>query len=131
MVGRYVPAQEQARQELRAPGAAAAGSSHSRAETAGYLVPTDQAESGGSFAGSATTQVPAKATAGGVQGLGYNNANTATVTLVRDLLAGAFEGREALKTAPRRSDMQVAARNLAQRGIVAMARVRGRRRART
>lgn len=92
-----------------------------RVEVAAYRVPTEQPESDGTFAWGATTLVLVRIRAGGREGLGYGYADTATATLVRDLLAGLLGQRDALQTAARFTEMQVAVRNLGQRGIAAMA----------
>lgn len=92
-----------------------------RVEVAAYRVPTEQPESDGTFAWGATTLVLVRIRAGGREGLGYGYADTATATLVRDLLAGLLGQRHALQTAARFTEMQVAVRNLGQRGIAAMA----------
>jgi L-alanine-DL-glutamate epimerase-like enolase superfamily enzyme len=86
-----------------------------------YRVPTASPESDGTLAWDATTLVLVRVNAGGCDGVGYSYADSATATLVRDLLAGTIEGRDALQTAARWAEMVAAVRNLGARGIAAMA----------
>jgi L-alanine-DL-glutamate epimerase-like enolase superfamily enzyme len=92
-----------------------------RVQARAYRVPTEAPESDGTHAWSATTLVVVHVEAGGDAGLGYTYADTAAATLVRDVLAGAVEGRDALQTAARWADMRAALRNLGACGIGAMA----------
>lgn len=88
---------------------------------AALRIPTEQPESDGTHAWDATVLVLVRVVAAGREGLGWTYADTAAATLVRDVLAGVLEGRDALQTAARWGDMQAAVRNLGQRGISAMA----------
>lgn len=86
-----------------------------------YRVPTDAPESDGTLAWSATTLVLVRIGAGGREGIGYTYADVATAAFVRDILVPVLEGRDALQTAARWSDMVHAVRNLGRRGVAAMA----------
>ncbi|MGH9109551.1 MAG: enolase C-terminal domain-like protein [Acidimicrobiales bacterium] len=86
-----------------------------------YTVPTDQPESDGTMAWDSTTIVVVEARSGGVTGLGYTYADTATATLVRDRLAPIAEGRDALAVAACWDAMVRAIRNLGRPGIASMA----------
>lgn len=92
-----------------------------RVEGTAYRVPTDQPESDGTLSWESTTLVLVRVAAGGEQGLGYTYADTATATLVRDLLAGTLIGHDALQTGACWRDMVAAVRNLGHRGIAALA----------
>ena len=59
-----------------------------RLDVSTYIIPTDFPESDGTLAWDETTLVLVEPTAGGVRGLGYTYADTATARLIKDLLAG-------------------------------------------
>lgn len=86
-----------------------------------YTIPTDAPESDGTLAWDATTLVLAHVDAGGLRGIGYTYADTATAVLIRDKLAPLLHGRDALETGARWQDMVRAIRNLGRPGICAMA----------
>jgi len=86
-----------------------------------YTVPTDQPESDGTLEWTATTLVLVEIRGGGRSGLGYSYADTATATLIRDLLAPLLAGRDALSIPARWEDMRHAIRNLGRPGIASMA----------
>ena len=86
-----------------------------------YTIPTDAPESDGTHEWRTTTLVLVELTAGGVRGLGYTYADTATATLVRDLLAGVVIGRDAMDVSAAWAAMRRAIRNLGRPGIVSMA----------
>ena len=90
-------------------------------EVSAYKVPTDAPESDGTYEWDKTTLVVVEATAGGTTGLGYSYADTATATLVRDLLAGVIKGRDAMGVAGAGAAMVAAIRNLGRPGIASMA----------
>ena len=86
-----------------------------------YKVPTDAPESDGTIAWEHTTLVLVEAAAGGVTGLGYSYADTATAALVRDALAGVVRGRDAMGVPGAWSAMVDAIRNLGRPGVASMA----------
>ena len=86
-----------------------------------YRIPTDFPEADGTFAWDSTTLVVVEATAGGVSGLGYTYADTATAKLIHDLLADIVVGHDALSVSSAWTAMIRAIRNLGRPGIVAMA----------
>ena len=90
-------------------------------EVRAYQVPTDAAESDGTYEWRATTLVVVEITAGGTSGLGYTYADTATATLIRDLLEQVVRGRDAMNVAGAWSAMAAAIRNLGRPGIASMA----------
>ena len=90
-------------------------------EVAAYTIPTDAPESDGTLAWDSTTLVLVQVHAGGVSGIGYSYADTATAVLVHDKLAPLLRGRDALATNARWHDMAVAIRNLGRPGIASMA----------
>lgn len=90
-------------------------------QASAFRVPTDAPESDGTFAWDGTTLVLVRVEAAGREGIGYSYADTATAVLVRDTLAPAIQGRDALQTGARWADMAAAVRNLGRRGIAAMA----------
>jgi L-alanine-DL-glutamate epimerase-like enolase superfamily enzyme len=61
------------------------------------------------------------ARSGGVTGVGYSYADTATATLIHDHLAGVVRGRDAFSTEGCWAAMIHSVRNLGRRGIAAMA----------
>jgi len=92
-----------------------------RLEVSAYIVPTDLPESDGTFAWDKTTLVLVEPTAGGIRGLGYTYADTATARLIEDLLAGVVLGHDAMAVAGTWAAMMHAIRNLGRPGIVSMA----------
>ena len=62
-----------------------------------------------------------EATAGGITGLGYTYADTATATLIRDMLAKTVQGRKAVDVPGCWEAMVRAIRNLGRPGIASMA----------
>ena len=90
-------------------------------EVRAYQVPTDAPESDGTYEWRATTLVVVEITAGGTSGLGYTYADTATETLIHDLLAPVVRGRNAMNVAGAWSAMVAAIRNLGRPGIASMA----------
>lgn len=92
-----------------------------RIEAAAYRVPTDAAESDGTYAWDSTTLVLVRTHAGGQEGIGYTYADTATATLVRDKLAEVLRGCDAFAIATAWEAMLAAVRNLGRPGICSMA----------
>lgn len=92
-----------------------------RVAVTAYTIPTDAPESDGTLQWNATTMVLVEVSAGGHTGLGFSYADTATATLIRDLLAPLLIGRGAWAIAARWEDMRQAIRNLGRPGIASMA----------
>jgi L-alanine-DL-glutamate epimerase-like enolase superfamily enzyme len=90
-------------------------------EVTAYAIPTDAPESDGTLAWDSTTLVVAQLKGGGRRGLGYTYADTATARLIADKLAPLLQGRDALATGARWSEMVGAIRNLGRPGIASMA----------
>ncbi len=110
-------------------------------KVAAYRIPTDAPEADGTYAWNSTTLVLVEARAGtghitpgagtsGVSeqgasapavGLGYTYADTATATLIRDLLAHVVQGRGAMDVPGCWNAMVHAIRNLGRPGIASMA----------
>jgi L-alanine-DL-glutamate epimerase-like enolase superfamily enzyme len=86
-----------------------------------YKIPTDFPESDGTYAWDHTTLVLVEATAGGMIGLGYTYADTATATLIRDMLAHTVKGRKVVDVPGCWEAMVHAIRNLGRPGIASMA----------
>lgn len=92
-----------------------------RIEVSAYKVPTDHPEADGTYAWDSTTIVIVHAHAVGKEGLGYTYADVATATLIKSLLAGVVEGRDAWAIDGAWHAMVHAIRNLGRPGIVSMA----------
>jgi L-alanine-DL-glutamate epimerase-like enolase superfamily enzyme len=92
-----------------------------RIDASAYRVPTDAPESDGTFAWQLTTLVVVHAEAAGHRGLGYTYADVATAGLVRDSLAGAVTGRDALGVPGAWAAMVAAIRNLGRPGVASTA----------
>src|SRR6185437_16955722 len=88
---------------------------------AAYIIPTDFPEADGTYAWDSTTLVVVEATAGGVRGLGYTYADTATARLIADMLAAVVTGRNAMDVPGCWTAMVHAIRNLGRPGIASMA----------
>lgn len=86
-----------------------------------YRIPTDAPEADGTFAWNATTLVLVEAAAGGTRGIGYTYADTATGTLIKDMLAHTVQGRNAMDVPGCWASMVHAIRNLGRPGISSMA----------
>ncbi len=84
-------------------------------------MPTDLPESDGTLEWNSTTLVLVQASAGDKVGLGYTYADTATATLIRDLLCGVVKGRDAMSPAAIWNVMVSRIRNLGRPGIASMA----------
>jgi L-alanine-DL-glutamate epimerase-like enolase superfamily enzyme len=92
-----------------------------RVEVSTYSVPTDFPESDGTLEWQRTTLVLVEAFAGQERGLGYTYADSATATLVRDLLAEEVNGADAMAPTAAYMSMWRRARNLGRPGICSMA----------
>lgn len=84
-------------------------------------MPTDFPEADGTLEWTSTTLVLVHSYAGGKYGLGYTYADTATATLIRDLLSRVVKGQDAMAPASSWNTMLSSTRNLGRPGIVAMA----------
>jgi L-alanine-DL-glutamate epimerase-like enolase superfamily enzyme len=102
-------------------GARALAATIDRIDVSAYAVPTDSPESDGTYEWEKTTLVLVEASAGGVTGLGYSYADTATAALARDLLAEVVRGRDAMGVPGAWSAMVAAIRNLGRPGVTSMA----------
>lgn len=92
-----------------------------RSTVASYIVPTDRPEADGTLEWTSTTIVVVQIEAGGVTGLGYGYADTATARLIADRLAAVIHEREAMDVAGAWLAMVRAIRNLGRPGIASMA----------
>jgi L-alanine-DL-glutamate epimerase-like enolase superfamily enzyme len=86
-----------------------------------YTVPTEEAESDGTFTWTETTVVVAEPHAGGQTGLGFTHATGACATLIRDLLAEVVVGADPMDVPRIWADMVAAIRNLGRPGVASMA----------
>jgi L-alanine-DL-glutamate epimerase-like enolase superfamily enzyme len=86
-----------------------------------YTVPTDAPESDGTLEWDSTTLILVRASAGNQLGIGYTYADNSTAYLIRDLLAKAVEGHDAMAVAANWEVMVRRTRNLGRPGIVSMA----------
>jgi len=99
-----------------------AGGSHAQhpitaVESAAYTVPTDKPESDGTFEWSSTTIVIAEVTAGGVTGMGYTYSSPAAAAVIREDLASAVTGCDAMIISTAWDRMVHAVRNIGRPGI--------------
>jgi L-alanine-DL-glutamate epimerase-like enolase superfamily enzyme len=92
-----------------------------RLETSVYRITTDCPESDGTLEWDSTTLVLVQASAANESGLGYTYADTATATLIRDVLSKVVEGRDALAVSECWRGMVERIRNLGRPGIASMA----------
>jgi L-alanine-DL-glutamate epimerase-like enolase superfamily enzyme len=92
-----------------------------RLEVSVYRLPTDYPESDGTAAWDATTIVLVEAHAGERVGLGYTYGDAATGALIRNTLASAIEGSDALAVAANWQALGRACRNLGRPGLASMA----------
>jgi L-alanine-DL-glutamate epimerase-like enolase superfamily enzyme len=92
-----------------------------KARASAYEVPTDAPESDGTLEWNSTTLVLVEIEAGGQHGIGYSYADKATQVLIRDVLADAIEGRDAMDIPGVWWAMAAAVRNMGRRGVASMA----------
>jgi L-alanine-DL-glutamate epimerase-like enolase superfamily enzyme len=92
-----------------------------RIEVSVYTVPTDMPESDGTLSWNSTTIVLVSVSAENQTGLGYTYADTATASLIHDLLAKEIEGHDAMAVEANWDAMVRRTRNLGRPGIVSMA----------
>lgn len=90
-------------------------------EVEAFTIPTDFPESDGTLEWNSTTLVLARVFAGGRFGLGYTYADTATATLIKDLLSKVVVASDALAPQASWTAMCSHTRNLGRPGIVSMA----------
>jgi L-alanine-DL-glutamate epimerase-like enolase superfamily enzyme len=86
-----------------------------------YRIPTDFPESDGTLEWNSTTLVVVRAHAGNEIGVGYTYADTATASVVHNLLADVVERRDAMAVGACWNAMVGRTRNLGRPGIVSMA----------
>jgi L-alanine-DL-glutamate epimerase-like enolase superfamily enzyme len=86
-----------------------------------YTIPTDQVEADGTMTWSKTTMVAVQARAGDQVGLGWTYAAGAAADVVRDILADAVRGRDALDVPAAWAAMQRQLRNVGRPGIASCA----------
>lgn len=84
-------------------------------------MPTDFPESDGTLEWNSTTLVLVRSSGGGKHGLGYTYADTATATLIQDLLSEVVKGQDAMAPASSWNAMVSRIRNLGRPGVVSMA----------
>ena len=84
-------------------------------------IPTDSPESDGTLAWDKTTIVIVEVSSGGTVGLGYTYADLSAATLIKSLLAGIVEGRDAMDIPGAWNAMVGSIRNLGRPGICSMA----------
>ena len=92
-----------------------------RLEVSAYTVPTDFPEADGTLEWNQTTIVLAHVEAGGKRGLGYTYAAQAAATLIRDTLAEAVKGADAMAPTAAYQSMWRRIRNLGRPGICSTA----------
>jgi L-alanine-DL-glutamate epimerase-like enolase superfamily enzyme len=92
-----------------------------RLEVSAYIIPTDAPESDGTYAWDKTTMVLVEASAGGHIGIGYTYADTATATLIKNMLAEVIRGHNAMNVPSCWLAMVKSIRNLGRPGIASMA----------
>lgn len=92
-----------------------------KVDVSAYTIPTSLPESDGTYAWDKTTLVLVEITAGGMQGTGYSYADVATARLIKEMLAGVVQGRDAMAVPDAWAAMVHAIRNLGRPGICSMA----------
>lgn len=90
-------------------------------EVSVYRVPTDRPESDGTFSWESTTLVLVEVSAGGRRGLGYTYGAAAAAGIVRDPLADAVRGADALAVPQAHAAMVHAVRNIGAPGVASTA----------
>lgn len=92
-----------------------------RPEVSVYEIPTDFPEADGTIAWQQTTMVVVRVAGGGREGLGFTYGARAAGAVVRDVLAGAVAGTDALDVERAWSRMNHAVRNIGRPGIASTA----------
>lgn len=90
-------------------------------QASAYRIPTDAAESDGTFAWTATTLVLVQVRAAGEEGIGYSYGPAAAAALVRESLGEVVLGQDALDTMALFVAMRQAVRNIGRQGVAALA----------
>jgi L-alanine-DL-glutamate epimerase-like enolase superfamily enzyme len=88
---------------------------------AALTIPTETPESDGTLEWDATTVLLVEARAGGCTGLGYSYTHAGAAELVREKLAGAVTGTDAMRTGGASAAMWATVRNYGQPGLAATA----------
>jgi len=86
-----------------------------------FTVPTEQAESDGTFTWTATTVVVAEPSAGGCRGLGFTYGSRACATVIEDILRPAVMAGDPLDVAAVWRSMVAAVRNIGRPGVASAA----------
>ncbi len=86
-----------------------------------YTVPTDSLEGDGTLTWDKTTLVVVEVSGGGSKGLGYTYADPSAAILIKETLAAAIVGHDALDVPARWIAMQRQVRNLGRSGLAACA----------
>jgi len=92
-----------------------------RLDVSAYTIPTDAPESDGTYTWNKTTMVLVQVSAGNHIGFGYTYADTATATLIKDMLAEVVRGWNAMNVPGCWLAMVKSIRNLGRPGIASMA----------
>jgi L-alanine-DL-glutamate epimerase-like enolase superfamily enzyme len=92
-----------------------------RLAVSAYRISTDAPESDGTIAWDGTTLVLVEATAGSKTGIGYSYADASAARLIRDILAKAVEGADAMAPQASWTAMARQVRNIGRDGIAATA----------
>jgi L-alanine-DL-glutamate epimerase-like enolase superfamily enzyme len=92
-----------------------------RLHVAAYTIPLEEPESDGTFTWTETTVVVVHAEAGGQRGLGFSYATGACAPLIRQVLAPAVLGGEALDPPGTWREMVDTVRNIGRPGVASMA----------
>jgi L-alanine-DL-glutamate epimerase-like enolase superfamily enzyme len=86
-----------------------------------YTIPTDAPEADGTFSWNSTTMVLVELVVGETRGIGYTYADTATAKVAEHLLKEIISSADPFRHPALWTKMQMAVRNLGNRGIAAMA----------
>jgi len=92
-----------------------------RLDVSVYTVPTEEAESDGTFRWTATTVVVVEPQAGGLTGLGFSYAPAACATLIHELLEPVVLGADPIDVPGTWAAMVGAIRNVGRPGVASMA----------
>jgi L-alanine-DL-glutamate epimerase-like enolase superfamily enzyme len=92
-----------------------------RVSASAYTIPTDKPEADGTKHWTSTTLVVVEVEAGGETGLGYTYTHASIVTLIKDTLAGAIGGLDAMDVPAAYQELARAVRNMGRDGLAANA----------
>lgn len=92
-----------------------------RIDVSTYRIPTDQAESDGTFTWDSTTLVLVEAHARSATGIGYSYTSASAAAVIRDVLSTIVVGRDATAVPESWSAMRRAVRNIGRPGLVSTA----------